>query len=264
MCLIVFAWQVIPGSPLIAAANRDEFYARPTAPANWWEDRPDIYAGRDLQDGGTWIGITRGGRFAAITNVRAPAERRADAPTRGTLVSDFLGSKKTPAEYIADIAGDAAKYNGFNLLVGDGKELIWYSNKNEEDARNGLPLPPGIYGLSNASLDGCWPKVVRTKAQFASLLCQGAPDACFFDMLSDTTRAGDCRLPSTGVGIELERVLSAVFIESPDYGTRASTLVKIRANGSAMLHERVASPSDSPSRIHTHAKSPSESPRCSR
>jgi uncharacterized protein with NRDE domain len=263
MCLIVFAWQVIPGSPLIAAANRDEFYARPTAPANWWEDQPDIYAGRDLQDGGTWIGITRGGRFAAITNVRAPAERRADAPTRGTLVSDFLGSKQTAAEYIAEIDGDAEKYNGFNLLVGDGKELIWYSNKNAEDARNGQPLPPGIYGLSNASLDGCWPKVVRTKAQFASLLCQGAPDACFFDMLSDTTRAGDCRLPSTGVGIELERVLSAVFIESPDYGTRTSTLVKIRANGSAMLHERVAVPSDSPSRIHTHAKSPSES-RCSR
>ncbi|SFA69563.1 Uncharacterized conserved protein, contains NRDE domain [Collimonas sp. OK607] len=263
MCLIVFAWQVIPGSPLIAAANRDEFYARPTAPANWWEDRPDIYAGRDLQDGGTWIGITRGGRFAAITNVRAPAERRTDAPTRGTLVSDFLGSKKTATEYIADISGDAAKYNGFNLLVGDSKELIWYSNKNEEDARNGKPLPPGIYGLSNASLDGSWPKVVRTKAQFASLLCQGAPDACFFDMLSDTTRAGDCRLPSTGVDIEVERVLSAVFIESPDYGTRASTLVRIRANGSAMLHERVASPSDSPSRIHTHAKSPSES-RCTR
>ncbi|GAC1323123.1 MAG: NRDE family protein [Collimonas sp.] len=263
MCLIVFAWQVIPGSPLIAAANRDEFYARPTAPANWWEDRPDIYAGRDLQDGGTWIGITRGGRFAAITNVRAPAERRTDAPTRGTLVSDFLGSKKAPAEYIAEIAGDAEKYNGFNLLVGDSKELIWYSNKNKEDARNGQALQPGIYGLSNASLDGCWPKVVRTKAQFASLLCQGAPDACFFDMLSDTTRAGDCRLPSTGVGIELERVLSAVFIESPDYGTRASTLVKIRANGSAMLHERVASPSDTHSRIHTYAKSPSES-RCSR
>jgi uncharacterized protein with NRDE domain len=263
MCLIVFAWQVIPGSPLIAAANRDEFYARPTAPAGWWEDRPGIYAGRDLQDGGTWIGITRSGRFAAITNVRAPAERRTDAPTRGTLVSDFLGSQKTAAEYVAEISGDAAKYNGFNLLVGDGKDLIWYSNKHLDDARNGQPLPAGIYGLSNASLDGCWPKVVRTKAQFASLLCQGAPDACFFDMLSDTTRAGDCRLPSTGVGVELERVLSAVFIQSPDYGTRASTLVRIKANGSAMLHERVAPPFCPSSPIHTHPASPSES-RCSR
>ncbi|MFC5474189.1 NRDE family protein [Paraherbaspirillum soli] len=239
MCLIVFAWQVIPGSPLIAAANRDEFYARPSAPAGWWDDHPDIYAGRDLQDGGTWIGITRGGRFAALTNVRAPAERRADAPTRGTLVSDFLSSKQSAAEYIAKVAPDAAAYNGFNLLVGDGRQLIWYSNKGDADARNGQPLTPGIYGISNALLDVCWPKVVRTKAQFASLLCQGAPDETFFEMLTDTTPASDCRLPSTGVGIDRERVLSAVFIASPDYGTRASTLVKIQANGGAVLHERV-------------------------
>lgn len=239
MCLIVFAWQVVPGSPLIAAANRDEFYARPSAPASWWEDRPYIYAGRDLQDGGTWIGITRSGRFAAITNVRGPSERRSDAPTRGRLVADFLGSTLSAIDYVAHITPDAARYNGFNLLLGDGKELLWYSNKGETDPRNGKPLTPGIYGISNAQLDVCWPKVVRTKAQFASLLCQGAPDACFFEMLTDTTRAGDCRLPSTGVGIERERVLSAVFIESPDYGTRASTLVRIQANGSAMLHERI-------------------------
>jgi uncharacterized protein with NRDE domain len=261
MCLIVFAWQVIPGSPLIAAANRDEFYARPSAAASWWEDQPDIYAGRDLQDGGTWIGITRGGRFAAITNVRAPTERRPDAPTRGALVSDFLASKKTATEYVAQIATDAARFNGFNLLVGDGSELVWYSNKGEADPRNGQPLAPGVYGLSNATLDVCWPKVVRTKAQFSSLLCQGAPDACFFDMLSDTTRSGDCRLPSTGVSIEAERMLSAVFIESQDYGTRASTLVKLKANGSAMLHERIAIPSGAP--CHTHAPSKSAN-RCSR
>lgn len=261
MCLIVFAWQVIPGSPLIAAANRDEFYARPSAAASWWEDQPDIYAGRDLQDGGTWIGITRGGRFAAITNVRAPTERRPDAPSRGALVADFLASKKTAAEYVAEIAVDAARFNGFNLLVGDGSQLIWYSNKGEDDARNGQPLAPGVYGLSNATLDVCWPKVVRTKAQFSSLLCQGAPDACFFDMLSDTTRSGDCRLPSTGVSIETERMLSAVFIESPDYGTRASTIVRLKANGSAMLHERIATPSGAP--CHTHAPSKSAG-RCTR
>lgn len=239
MCLIVFSWKVIPGLPLIAAANRDEFYARPTAPAGWWEDRPDIYAGRDLQDGGTWIGISRTGRFAAITNVRAPAERREHAPSRGTLVADFLSSTATAAEYIAQISATAGDFNGFNLLVNDGRDLIWYSNKGQSDARNGQPLAPGIYGLSNALLDVCWPKVVRTKAQFASLLCQGAPDETYFEMLSDTTRAGDCRLPSTGVGLETERLLSAVFIESPEYGTRSSTLVKLHACGTAVLEEHL-------------------------
>ncbi|MDY7547827.1 NRDE family protein [Glaciimonas sp. Gout2] len=238
MCLIVFSWKVVPGLPLIAAANRDEFYARPSAPANWWEDRPDIYAGRDLQNGGTWIGISRTGRFAAITNVRAPAERHENAPSRGGLVADFLSSKATAAEYIAQISVGANDYNGFNLLIHDGQDLVWYSNKGEADPRNGKPLPAGIYGLSNALLDVCWPKVVRTKAQFASLLCQGAPDETYFDMLTDTTIAGDCRLPSTGVGIEKERLLSSVFISSPDYGTRTSTLVKLHACGTAVLDER--------------------------
>lgn len=238
MCLIVFSWKVVPGLPLIAAANRDEFYARPSAPADWWEDRPDIYAGRDLQNGGTWIGISRTGRFAAITNVRAPAERHQNAPSRGALVADFLSSKATTSEYVAQISAGANDYNGFNLLIHDGQDLVWYSNKGETDPRNGKPLPAGIYGLSNALLDVCWPKVVRTKAQFASLLCQGAPDETYFDMLSDTTIAGDCRLPSTGVGIEKERLLSSVFIASPDYGTRTSTLVKLHACGTAILDER--------------------------
>ncbi|QRX82909.1 NRDE family protein [Glaciimonas sp. PAMC28666] len=238
MCLIVFSWKVVPGLPLIAAANRDEFYARPSAAADWWEDRPDIYAGRDLKDGGTWLGISRTGRFAAITNVRAPSERQDNAPSRGALVADFLSSKATASDYIAQISASAHDFNGFNLLIHDGQDLIWYSNKGEADPRNGQPLPPGIYGLSNALLDVCWPKVVRTKAQFASLLCQGAPDETYFDMLTDTTIAGDCRLPSTGVGIEKERLLSSVFIASPDYGTRTSTLVKLHACGTAVLQER--------------------------
>ena len=239
MCLIVFSWKVVPGLPLIAAANRDEFYARPSAPATWWEDHPNIYAGRDLQDGGTWLGISKTGRFAAITNVRAPAERNEDAPSRGTLVANFLDSNATAAEYVAHISASADDYNGFNLLIHDGQELVWFSNKGQSDPRNGQPLAPGIYGLSNALLDVCWPKVVRTKAQFASLLCQGAPDETYFDMLTDTTTAGDCRLPSTGVGIERERLLSSVFIASPDYGTRNSTLVKLHACGTALLEERL-------------------------
>ncbi len=239
MCLIVFAWQVVPGLPLIAAANRDEFYERPAQPAGWWEDHPDVYAGRDLRGGGSWMGITRSGRFAAITNVRAPAEHRADAPSRGALVADYLTGTATAQEYIAAIADRADAYNGFNLVVGDRDTLLWFSNRGQADARNGQPLPRGIYGLSNGLLDAPWPKVVRTKAQFASLLCQGAPSDAYFEMLTDTTQTRDCRLPATGVGIELERVLSAVCIESPSYGTRTSTLVQLYADRAPVLSERL-------------------------
>ncbi|HJV82726.1 NRDE family protein [Noviherbaspirillum sp.] len=239
MCLIVFAWQVVPGMPLVAAGNRDEFYDRPASPAAWWNDHPHVYAGRDLRGGGTWLGVTRDGRFAAITNIRAPSEKRDDAPTRGALVADYLAGDMSPEEYLDTISHGAHRFNGFNLLLADQDNLIWYSNRAEDDQRNGKPLPPGIYGLSNGSLDSPWPKVVRTKAQFASLLCQGAPEDAYFDMLTDTTRASDCRLPKTGVSLEWERVLSAVCIESPEYGTRASTVAQLRSGSTAQLRERV-------------------------
>jgi uncharacterized protein with NRDE domain len=238
MCLIVLAWQVIPGTPLIAAANRDEFYDRPAAPAAWWEDHPQVYAGRDLRGGGTWLGVTRDGRFAALTNIRAPSEKRSNAPSRGALVANYLTGQATAQEYIDEIAVNADSFNGFNLLVGDCNQLVWFSNGKKDDPRNGRPLAPGIYGLSNDLLDSPWPKVVRTKAQFASLLCQGAPEEAFFEMLTDTTRASDCRLPKTGVGMEMERLLSAVCIESPNYGTRASTVVQLHTNNVAVLNER--------------------------
>lgn len=239
MCLIVFAWKVIPGTPLIVAANRDEFYDRPTVAANWWDDYPQVYAGRDLQGGGTWIGITRDGRFAALTNIRAPSDKQDDAPSRGALVANYLIGRTSAQQYVAEITSQAHRFNGFNLLIGDGRELIWFSNGKEGDVRNGKPLAPGIYGLSNDALDSPWPKVVRTKAQFASLLCQGAPQEAFFEMLTDTTRASDCRLPKTGVSVEMERLLSAVMIESPSYGTRTSTVVQLDANNGAVLYERV-------------------------
>ena len=238
MCLIVFAWKLIPGAPLIAAANRDEFYDRPAAPASWWEDHPQVYAGRDLRGGGTWLGVSRAGRFAALTNIRAPSERRDGAPSRGALVADYLAGEDTPSEYVARIKARTDDFNGFNLLIGDDHTMIWYSNRDHGDARNGEPLEPGIYGLSNDRLDAPWPKVVRTKAQFASMLCQGAPEDAYFDMLSDTTRASDCRLPKTGVSLEMERLLSAVCIESPTYGTRVSTVVQLRADKSVSLDER--------------------------
>jgi uncharacterized protein with NRDE domain len=237
MCLIVFAWQVVPGVPLVAAGNRDEYYDRPATPAGWWDDHPQVYAGRDLRGGGTWIGVTRDGRFAAITNIRAPSEKRTDVPSRGSLVSDFLTGQASAEEYVAQISARAHLFNGFNLLVGDNSKLVWYSN-GADDERNGRPLAPGVYGLSNGALDAPWPKVVRTKAQFASLLCQGAPDAAYFEMLTDTTCASDCRLPRTGVSVEWERILSAVCIESPGYGTRASTVVKLYPGKGAELQER--------------------------
>lgn len=238
MCLIVFAWKLVPGMPLLAAGNRDEFYERPAAPAAWWDDHPHIYAGRDLRAGGTWLGVTKDGRFATVTNIRAPSEKRPDARSRGELVANFLSADLSPQAYVDRLQARAAEYNGFNLLVGDREQLIWYSNGRVDDARNGKPLEPGLYGLSNGTLDAPWPKVVRSKAQFASLLCQGAPEDAYFEMLTDTTRASDCRLPKTGADLEWERMLSAVCIDSPHYGTRASSVVRLFSQGAPELHER--------------------------
>lgn len=248
MCLIVFAWRVIPGLPLVACANRDEFYDRPATPAGPWPDAPHVIAGRDLQGGGSWMGVTttgpHGPKFAALTNIRAPNERRTDAPTRGALVADFLKGDEGAEAYLARIAPDADAYNGFNLILGDASGMVWFSNRAGADPRNGRLLEPGIYGVSNGLLDAPWPKVVRTKATFASLLLQGAPEEAYFEMLADTTRAPDMRLPDTGVPIDLERQLSAVCIEIPGYGTRTSTVVKLYADAEPELHERVLKPED--------------------
>ncbi|TFW28961.1 NRDE family protein [Massilia horti] len=246
MCLIVFAWKVIPGVPIIAAANRDEYYDRPATPAAPWPDHPNMIAGRDLKGGGSWMGVSligpNGARFAALTNIRAPGERRDDAPTRGVLVADFLKGELTASSYLERIAPGAHRYNGFNLVLGDRDGLYWYSNRGEGDPRNGQLLEPGIYGISNGLLDAPWPKVLRTKAQFASLLCQGAPEEAYFEMLADTTRAPDLRLPETGVPLDLERQLSAVCIETPGYGTRTSTVVRLYTDAPPELQERVLQP----------------------
>lgn len=245
MCLIVFAWKLIPCTPFILAANRDEFYDRPARAADWWDSNPRVFAGRDLQSGGTWLGIstTDGAesvatKFAAITNIRAPSEKRDDAPSRGELVADYLNNDLSAQEYIASIREMAANYNGFNLLIGDQNDMIWFSNRHQDDARNGQVLPPGIYGISNASLDTPWPKVVRTKAEFASMICQRAPVDAYFEVLANTTPAPDCRLPDTGVSFELERLLSSPCIVSPDYGTRVSTVVKVYRDYPAEFHEK--------------------------
>ena len=247
MCLIVFAWHVMPGVPVIAAANRDEFYDRPATPAAPWPEHPHVIAGRDLRGGGSWMGITttgpNGPKFAALTNIRGPLERRENAPTRGDLVAGFLAGTLGAEEYLDQIIARGDVYNGYNLVLGDRDALYWYSNRGVDDPRNGKPLEQGrIYGISNGLLDAPWPKVLRTKAQFASLLCQGAPEDAYFEMLADTTRAPDLRLPETGMPIEVERMLSPVCIEMEGYGTRTSTVVKLYTQGEPELHERVVQP----------------------
>lgn len=247
MCLLVFSWQVIAECPLIVAGNRDEFYRRQSAPATWWEDHPDVFAPRDLEAGGTWLGLAKlkngGYKFAAITNVRDGAEVIPNAPSRGKLVSDYLTGTDHIKSYIQHLTGNAKNYNGFNLLLGEisnsTQELSWFSNRNSADVNNGQLLAPGVYGLSNGTLNSSWPKVSKTKAQMASLLCQNAPREAFFDMLSDTQPAPDHRLPNTGVSLEMERLLSSVCIESEHYGTRSSMLIEMADNGVFQYQERV-------------------------
>lgn len=244
MCLIVLGWQVHPDYPLVVAANRDEFFARPAAPAGFWGDAPDILAGRDLEAGGTWLGITRGQRFSALTNYREAGRKLAGMPSRGDLVADFLAAESDPHDYLAALAGRQRNYNGYSLLVGDGRRLAYCTNR----GTNPEPrwLPPGIYGLSNHLLDTPWPKLSAAKASFAAALTQLPASAPFFDLLADREIVADKELPASGVALEWERVLSAIFVGSPDYGTRASTLLTVQRSGLTTLIERSFGPAAIP------------------
>lgn len=223
----------------MVAANRDEFYARATAPAGFWDEAPDVLAGRDLEAGGTWLGVARGGRFAALTNFRGGTSAAAGAPSRGHLVSDYLRSQAAPDTYLDTLAGRAGDYNGFNLLLGDHEQLHWYSNRAAEP----LALDPGVYGISNGLLDTPWPKLLRGKAAFAELADERHVDVeSMFDLLTDRQPADDADLPDTGIGLERERALSPLFITTPDYGTRSSTVLLIEESGDATLHERTHAP----------------------
>lgn len=236
MCLILFAWKMDENFPLVLAANRDEFYDRPSAPAAFWEEAPDLLAGRDLREGGTWLGVTTEGRLAALTNYRDPASLKIGAPSRGRLVSDYLRSREIPEAYLRRIAPDADRFNGFNLIVGDPDDLFCYSNRGILER-----LGPGIYGLSNRLLDTPWPKVEQGKTALSALLedKNGLSTERLFALLADRTRPPDARLPDTGVGLEWERVLSPLFIESPVYGTRSSTVLLIDRKGEVNFAERV-------------------------
>ena len=235
MCLILLAHEAHPRYRLIVAANRDEFYARPTAPADWWEDAPGVLGGRDLRAGGSWMGVARDGRWAAVTNYRDPTAERKDAPSRGQLVGDYLRGADSPGEYLARLAPRAAAYNGFNLLVGEPGTVLWLSNR----APGPRPLDPGVHGVSNHLLDTPWPKVERGKRALEGLLRAKRLDAGpMLDLLLDRTVAADHELPDTGVGPTLERALSTMFIATPDYGTRASTALLVDHVGRVLFVER--------------------------
>jgi uncharacterized protein with NRDE domain len=255
MCVIVFSWRpdVGHGSKqprLILAANRDEYYYRSTSAIELWGERPDVLAGKDLAAPksaaglhGTWMGVTKQGRFAAITNVRSACERHAKPTSRGQLVTQFLAGKASPAEYLLQVQAKSHHYNGFNLLAGKlsgaDPQLWWMSNRGEHAPRR---LGGGIFGLSNAALDTPWPKLTKSVARMAITLAaseSGIPQSeRLFELLGDPAIEPDARLPSTGVSLRIERMLSAVFIAGEAYGTRSSQLLFAYADGQINVHER--------------------------
>lgn len=239
MCLIVVAWRTHPDYPLVVAANRDEFYARPTTAAAHWPDTPQVIGGIDLEAGGTWLGITQAGRFAAVTNVREPNMAKG-AHSRGALTRNFLLSDLSASHYAQQI--DAQLYSGFNLLLSDDESLVYCSNRDGQ-AR---ALPPGVYGLSNHLLNSPWPKLVQARQRFTEALHHLPEEAAFFELLAEQTIVADENLPQTGVPLEWERLLSAVFVKSENYGTRASTLAWQRADGMVKVHEQSFGPNGQP------------------
>ncbi len=235
MCLILIAYRLHPGYEIIVAANRDEFYNRPTQPAEFWADHPDVLAGRDLQAGGTWLGVSRSGRFAAVTNYREAKIEKAGAPSRGQLIRDFLISNTSPESYLEKLQFTGAQYNGFNVVFGDANELFYFSNRSELSQR----LSPGVHGLSNHTLNTPWPKVEKGKKRFTEILAEKEMQAeKIFELLRDTSKPDDALLPDTGVGAELERTLSPIFISSPRYGTRSSTILLMDKKKAVTFIER--------------------------
>ena len=230
MCLILVAWQTHPDFPLVVAANRDEFYARPSAEADRWPEDPRILGGRDLEAGGTWLGLREDGRFAAVTNVREPGAPKG-ARSRGHLAGDFLLGGEDPGAYAASV--DGARYSGFNLLVADPGAL-WYASNRGGPARE---LGPGVYGVSNHLLDTPWPKLVAAKAAFTAALAHLPGLGGFFTLLADAEIVPDPSLPQSGVTLEWERLLSAIFVKSEHYGTRASTVFTRGRTGDLRLEE---------------------------
>lgn len=235
MCLIFFSYNLHETNRLIIAANRDEFYDRPTKPLDFWKDMPYILGGQDLKSRGTWMGVTRSGRLAAITNFRDPASAKTDAPSRGLLVSNFLSGNESPECYLEPLRRIGDRYNGFNLLVGDRSGLFCYSSKGNSIQK----IEPGLFGLSNHLLNTPWPKVKKGIAELKPLLAKKQIDAeAVFQVLGNREYPPDSKLPDTGVGLAWERILSPLFVVSEIYGTRSSSIILMEKTGRVTFTER--------------------------
>ena len=238
MCLILFAFGQCEDYPLIVISNRDEFYARPTRAAHWWDDYPDTFAGRDLEAQGTWMGVNRQGRFAAVTNVRELGMNEPARRSRGDLTREFLSGSESAPQFLGRIASQQDDYAGFNLLIGNSNELWSYSNRQPGIHK----LTPGYYGVSNGYFDEAWPKLASGKIALEQALDNDADDDAFIDILSSEQQAPDALLPTTGVPLVKERLLSSRFIKLQDYGTRASSLVKFSNQGVISFIEQSFNP----------------------
>ncbi|MCW7752405.1 NRDE family protein [Desulfobotulus sp. H1] len=234
MCLILFAVQHHPDWPLIVTANRDEFHKRPTEPAHYWKTTPPFLAGRDLQEGGTWMGIVpKPLYFAALTNFRDPFLKKNPAPSRGHIVEQALGSAEDTDSFLKKLKEEGAAFNGFNLICGTPEKLFYYSNQTEKS----LVIPSGMHGLSNHLLDTPWPKVTRGCDMLDQALSKGAGEEDFFLLLQDRSIPKDRDLPDTGMGPEWERILAPLFIVNKLYGTRSSTVLRVHRSGEFFFTE---------------------------
>jgi uncharacterized protein with NRDE domain len=235
MCLIFLSINKHPDFKLVVAANRDEFYNRKTAAADFWQDQPSIVGGRDLEAGGTWLAMSKKGRIAMVTNYRDLKNIKTNAPSRGGLVTDYLVSHDSTLDYMSKVESVGKAYNGFNLIAGDLNDFYYYSNFG-----NGVEkISAGLHGLSNHLLDTAWPKVARGKKRVSEILEGKFNYKDLFTVLYDVETAADDLLPDTGVGLERERALSSMFIKSPGYGTRCSTVVLVNNDNEVLFVERV-------------------------
>ena len=236
MCILFIAVKQHPLYPLIIAANRDEFHARPTQAAHFWETNNRILAGKDLTAGGTWMGINTKGSIAALTNIRAPGKERKNAITRGELVANFISKNTSQSDYLQQLKISHDQYNGYNLLFGSINQLQVY-NSFEDTA---YELEDGVYGLSNASLNSPWPKLDIGRSALADY-CSHANilnHEHLFELLANKLPAKDEELPNTGISVELEKTLSSIFIISQEYGTRSSTILLVDNNQEVYWEER--------------------------